>query len=240
MTSATTTGHTMSQSIFGCSKLTNARARALTIAFMWRGPPPKRLQSALNSLPHLRQPLHRNRHGSLQLLGEELHAQLLEQPAELFELRVAVARLELPRLVSVPLGGERRKLRGEARIALRIRAQLVQAQARRLEVAREMLSRTSRQGSGNALESWCSFFCSAACSARIVPASRAISWASSVTRERASSRRRSNSARMRGQGSCMQARSNAAASSCPFSSAAPPKAVNCIAIACRPGRFFSA
>src|SRR5437879_10674543 len=34
---------------------------------------------------------------------------------------------------------ERRKLRGEARIALRIRAQLVQTQARRLEIAREML-----------------------------------------------------------------------------------------------------
>src|SRR5713226_7342943 len=138
MTSATITGHTMSQSIFGCSKLTNARARALSMAFMWRGPTAK-LKSALNSLPHLRQPLHRNRHGGLQLLGEKLHAQLLEQPAELFELRVAVARLELPRLVSVPLGGERRKLRGEARIARQIRAQLVEPQARCFEIAREVL-----------------------------------------------------------------------------------------------------
>src|SRR6266851_3325508 len=226
MTSATTTGHTMSQSIFGCSKLTNARARALTIAFMWRGPPPKRLQSALNSLPHLRQPLHRNRHGSLQLLGEELHAQLLEQPAELFELRVAVARLELPRLVSVPLGGERRKLRGEARIALRIRAQLVQAQARRLEVAREMLQalvgclsdEPPGQQAGDAFQNVAAGL------------GKRLGELVQLLLQR----------RMRGQGSCMQARSNAAASSCPFSSAASPKAVNCIAIACRPGRFFSA
>src|SRR6266849_5887424 len=100
---------------------------------------PERRKSALDSLPHLRQPLHRNRHGGLQLLGEKLHAQLLEQPAELFELRIAVPRLELPRLVSLPLGGERRKLRGEARVAARIRAQLVESQARRPEIARKML-----------------------------------------------------------------------------------------------------
>src|SRR6267143_3299175 len=137
MPSATSTGHTMSQSILGCIRLTSARASALSIAFIWTARGGK--ESALNSLPHLRQPFHRNRHGGLQLLGEKLDAQLLEQPVELFELRVAGARLQLPRLVSLPMGRERRKLRGEARIALRIRAQLVQTQARRLEIAREML-----------------------------------------------------------------------------------------------------
>src|SRR5712671_3249473 len=137
MPSATSTGHTMSQSILGCIRLTSARARALSIAFIWTARGGEK--SAPNSLPHFRQALHRDRHGGLQLLREKLNAQLLEQPAELLELRVAVARLELPRLLSLPQGSERRKLRGEARIAMRVRAQLVQPQARRLEIAREML-----------------------------------------------------------------------------------------------------
>src|SRR6267143_2233291 len=137
MTSATSTGHTMSHSILGCIRLTSARARALSIAFIWAARGGE--ESALNSLPHLRQPLHRNRHGGLQLLREKVNAQLLEQPAELLELRVAVARLELPRLLSLPLGDERRKLRGEARIAMRVGAQLLQPQARRLQIAREIL-----------------------------------------------------------------------------------------------------
>src|SRR6266481_5597640 len=99
MTSATITGHTMSQSIFGCSKLTNALARALTIAFMWRGPPARSgYKSALNSLPHLRQPFDRNRHGGLQLLGEKLHAQLLEPQA----CRLEIAREMLQALVGSP------------------------------------------------------------------------------------------------------------------------------------------
>jgi hypothetical protein len=41
--------------------------------------------------PHLLQPLARHRHRRAQFLREQLHAQFLEQPAELFELRVGHA-----------------------------------------------------------------------------------------------------------------------------------------------------
>src|SRR5438034_9427141 len=96
-------------------------------------------KSALNSLPHLRQSLDRNRHGGLQLLGEKLYAQFLEQPAELLQPGIGLSGLRLLQLLTLPLREQRSELRCEARVALRIRAQLVQAQAGRLQVAREML-----------------------------------------------------------------------------------------------------
>src|SRR6267378_2282214 len=127
----------MSQSIFGCSKLTNARARALSIAFIWAVRCGEK--SALNSLPHLRQSLDRNRHGGLQLLGEKLYAQFLEQPAELLELGITAARFCLRRLFSQPMRGQRREFRGEARVAAGIGSQLVEPQASGLQIAWEVL-----------------------------------------------------------------------------------------------------
>src|SRR5882672_10664198 len=239
MPSATSTGHTMSQSILGCIRLTSARARELSIAFIWTARGGKK--SALNSLPHLRQALHRDRHGGLQLLREKLNAQLLEQPAELLELRVAVARLELPRLLSLPLGGERRKLRGEARIAMRVGAQLVQPQTRRLEIAREMLQALVGSlfdkppwhqpggvfldvaaGLRKRLRSLLQLFLQ-----RGMLGENCSGEPRDFLREQRDARASFVAAPLeRGQGSCMQARSKAAASSCSFSSAISPNAAN--------------
>src|SRR3979490_1772523 len=104
MPSATSTGHTISQSILGCIRLTSARARALSIAFIWTARGGEK--SALNRLPDLRKEHHRDRHGRLQLIHEKLNAQLLQHAAEAKDLCVTVARRELPRLLSLPLGGE--------------------------------------------------------------------------------------------------------------------------------------
>ena len=90
-------------------------------------------------MPHLRQPLDRNRHGGLQLLGEKLYAQLLQQPAKLLELRIAAARFHLLGVFSQPLRAQWREFRGETRVAAGIGSQLVEPQACGLQVAREVL-----------------------------------------------------------------------------------------------------
>jgi len=41
--------------------------------------------------PNLLQPFHRHRHRRLEFLRKKLHAQFLQQPAELFHLRVVLA-----------------------------------------------------------------------------------------------------------------------------------------------------
>src|SRR5438552_18619440 len=127
----------MSQSIFGCSKLTNARARALSIAFIWAARGGEK--STLNSLPHLRESLDRSRHEGLQLLGEKLYAQFLEQPAELIELRIAAARFCLLGLFSQPLRAQGPEFRGEPRVAAGIGSQLVEPQSRSPQIARKVL-----------------------------------------------------------------------------------------------------
>src|SRR5205823_6676519 len=103
------------------------------------------LRSSAHTLPESGEPLDRHRHWRAQLLGEERHPQLLEQPAELVELRahsaVAAAGAELAakRLL------ERGELGGESLVALRVGAQLLQAQARRLQVARQVLQPLPRR-----------------------------------------------------------------------------------------------
>src|SRR5215467_12004434 len=80
----------MSQSILGCSRLAipfSSAATTLSIGF-----------SPRRSLPYLRHPLDRHRHRRLQLLGEELHPQLLEHPAELLQARIGLAGSRLPLL----------------------------------------------------------------------------------------------------------------------------------------------
>src|SRR5262245_11079724 len=100
----------MSHSILGCSRLArpfSSAANTLSIRF-----------SPRRSLPHLGEPLDRHRHGRLELLSKELHAQLLEQPAELLELLVGLAGSRLLLLLALPLREQRRELRREARVAL--------------------------------------------------------------------------------------------------------------------------
>src|SRR5688572_859325 len=56
-------------------------------------------------VPELLQPLGRDRHGRAQLLREERDAQLLDEPAELLELRIGASRIAVglrPRLVLLP------------------------------------------------------------------------------------------------------------------------------------------
>src|SRR5205823_1315533 len=102
-------------------------------------------RSSPHSLPELGEALDRDRHRRLQLLREERHAQLLEQPAELLELRAHGAALRArAELAAIGLL-ERRKLAREARIALRIGAQLLKAQRGGLEVAREVLQPLPRR-----------------------------------------------------------------------------------------------
>ena len=214
--------------------------------------------SPLHSLPQLRQPLDRDRHRRLQLLREERHAQLLEQPAELLELRVGRAALALRRGLALPLRLERRELGGDARVARRIGAQLVEPQRRRLEIAREVLqplprrARDERPGKQTrelaadvlaplpgTLSPPASFFCSTGCSARMVPTSRAISCAISVKRLRPSSRAARTPQRSRGSGSARKVRSNAAATSAIAARSRRREPANCSAIACMPGQSSS-
>src|SRR6266852_296033 len=110
-TSATITGHTMSQSIFGCSKLTNARARALSIAFIL----------TVRSAEHQRW-----------IVCHIFDSRFTETGTEVLSSWAKSCTRSSS-------SSQRRKLRGEARDALRIRAQLVEPQARRLEIARKML-----------------------------------------------------------------------------------------------------
>ena len=73
--SATSIGQIISQSMRGCKRLAGAvQERA--------GDAHRR-----TALPEFRQALHRDRHRRPQLLREQRHAQLLQQPAELLELR---------------------------------------------------------------------------------------------------------------------------------------------------------
>src|SRR5262249_7002804 len=109
-------GQTMSHSILGCRRLANpfsSAAATRSIRF-----------SPARSLPHLRQPLYRYGNRSLQFLGEELHAQFLEQPAELLEAGVGLAGSRLLELLALPLRDQRRDLGSKPRVALRIGAQL--------------------------------------------------------------------------------------------------------------------
>ena len=103
----------------------------------WRGrKAARRRRSSPDSLPEFRQALDRDRHRRLELLGEKRDAQLLQQPAELLErLRrraLASARSRLPPVRHF----ERRQVRGQARVARRIDAQLVETQRSRLQIAR--------------------------------------------------------------------------------------------------------
>src|SRR5690349_6001534 len=128
---AARTGHTMSHSILGCSRLPNpfsSAAKTLSIRL-----------SPAGSLPHLREPLDRDGHRSLQLLREELHAQLLEHPAELLQARIGLSGFCLLQVLALPLRLKRRELRGEPRVAPRVGAHLVEPQDRRLEIAGEVL-----------------------------------------------------------------------------------------------------
>src|SRR5882672_779512 len=141
--SATSTGHTMSHSILGCSRLASPfRSAVVTLSI---GFSPRR------SLPHLGEPLDRHGHGCLQLLRKELHAQLLEQPTELLEPLVGLAGSDLLLLLALPLREERRELRGEPRVALGVRAQLVQPQGHGLQVAGKVLEPLVRRALDEAL-----------------------------------------------------------------------------------------
>src|SRR5437762_4071943 len=84
--------------------------------------------SFAQSLPEFRQALDRRRDRGAQLLREERNTQFLDQPAELLELRrdraLPQARSKLPQVRLL----DGRQLHGQARIARRVGAQLVEAQ----------------------------------------------------------------------------------------------------------------
>src|SRR4051812_18883788 len=77
--SETSIGQTMSQSIRGCSRLPTPYRRERTMLMRY-------CVLFAHALPQLAKPFRRYRHRRLELLCEQRHPQLFEQPAELLEL----------------------------------------------------------------------------------------------------------------------------------------------------------
>src|SRR5690348_16564272 len=102
-------------------------------------------RSFAHTLPELGEPLGRDGDRSLELLGVERNAQLLEQPAELLQLRGDRAMPRARSNLARPGGLERGNVRGEPCVARGIGAQLVEPQGSRLEVAGEMLEPRPRR-----------------------------------------------------------------------------------------------
>src|SRR4051812_26120766 len=99
--------------------------------------------------PCLFEPLDADRLRRAQLLRKEADAQLLEQPPKLVEPRIddAAPLRELPRITLF----ERAQFGHALRVARRIRAQLVQTQCDRLQVARQMCELRPRRADEEAL-----------------------------------------------------------------------------------------
>src|SRR5690606_3967453 len=146
--SASASGQIISRIMRGCSVLASARTSALAISVIAYSasassgcgarsvPQPP---SSPQRLPRLLQPLYRHGRRRAQFLGVELHAQLLQHPPVLFELRIGFALLAPLGVFALPLRLQRRVFAHRARVAGGIGAQLVQAQGNGLQVAREML-----------------------------------------------------------------------------------------------------